>query len=305
MSGAGGVMQAAYHPAAGHPEKAEVQFTAAKTKTPARNSAAENTNESQDLERKRDEAQAKRDAAQKKLNVDKAAAQETQKQLGQAYSRGDLKQAKYLEQRLKEEKKQIAKDQLVLDQTNAQLKLDTDKAAAQETQKQLGQAYSRGDLKQAKYLEQRLKEEKEQIAKDQAALDQANAKLAGKNVAQTYTVKQGDTLTAIAKRYGIPLSELYKANPQFDPKKANGKLSFARNGNKGWDPDFIKPGDKINIPAAANAKQPASGGQPARSGPQPVAYQPSSGGDAWTATEVGPSKDEAAIVPHWGVRKMV
>ena len=48
--------------------------------------------------------------------------------------------------------------------------------------------------------------------------------------AQTYTVVSGDTITKIAKRFGVTTAQLLGANPQI--KNANS----------------IKPGDKITIP---------------------------------------------------------
>ena len=45
-----------------------------------------------------------------------------------------------------------------------------------------------------------------------------------------YTVKPGDTLSAISVRFGISLKELIAANPQIK------------------NPDLIYPGNKINIP---------------------------------------------------------
>lgn len=50
---------------------------------------------------------------------------------------------------------------------------------------------------------------------------------------KTYTIKQGDTLWAIAQRFHISLDRLIKSNPQID------------------DPDLIHPGDRIKIPGAA------------------------------------------------------
>ena len=51
--------------------------------------------------------------------------------------------------------------------------------------------------------------------------------------ADTYTVKQGDTLSTIAKRLGVTLDELLAANPQIK------------------DPNKIGLGDQINIPTKA------------------------------------------------------
>ncbi|MDO4542026.1 MAG: SafA/ExsA family spore coat assembly protein [Bacillota bacterium] len=50
---------------------------------------------------------------------------------------------------------------------------------------------------------------------------------------QTYTVVKGDTLWLIAKKFGVTLEELIKANPQIK------------------DPNKIYPGNKINIPLPA------------------------------------------------------
>ncbi|KAI9828162.1 MAG: hypothetical protein M1832_003689 [Thelocarpon impressellum] len=47
---------------------------------------------------------------------------------------------------------------------------------------------------------------------------------------KTYTVVSGDTMTAIAARWGISLNCLIKANPQIT------------------DPNVIRPGDVLNIP---------------------------------------------------------
>lgn len=46
----------------------------------------------------------------------------------------------------------------------------------------------------------------------------------------TYIVQKGDTLSGIAKRFGVKLSDLIKANPQIK------------------DPDLIHPGEAIKIP---------------------------------------------------------
>lgn len=48
----------------------------------------------------------------------------------------------------------------------------------------------------------------------------------------TYTVKSGDTLWKISKRYRIGLTEIISANPQFE------------------NPDLIYPGNQVNVPNA-------------------------------------------------------
>ncbi|MDD2902008.1 MAG: TIGR02594 family protein [Syntrophales bacterium] len=49
----------------------------------------------------------------------------------------------------------------------------------------------------------------------------------------TYTLKQGDTLGALAQRFHISLDRLIESNPQID------------------DPDLVHPGDRINLPPDA------------------------------------------------------
>jgi LysM repeat protein len=58
----------------------------------------------------------------------------------------------------------------------------------------------------------------------------------------TYTVQEGDTLTAIAAMFGITLGELLDANPQIT------------------DPDVISVGQVINIPGAGEPPPPGPGG---------------------------------------------
>ncbi|SDP22371.1 spore coat assembly protein SafA/uncharacterized protein, YkwD family [Halobacillus aidingensis] len=52
----------------------------------------------------------------------------------------------------------------------------------------------------------------------------------------TYTVKSGDTLWKISKKYKIGLSEIINANPQFN------------------NPDLIYPGDRVTIPLKGDIK---------------------------------------------------
>nr|WP_237417176.1 SafA/ExsA family spore coat assembly protein [Halobacillus litoralis] len=52
----------------------------------------------------------------------------------------------------------------------------------------------------------------------------------------TYTVKSGDTLWKISKKYKIGLREIINANPQF------------------YNPDLIYPGDRVTIPLKGDIK---------------------------------------------------
>src|SRR5262245_11537839 len=100
---------------------------------------------------------------------------------------------------------------------------------------------------------------------------------------QTVTVTTDQTLSQIAREHHVSLAALLAANPQFDPKLLGrqGHRWFDPHGptDKGRDPDLIRPGDKIVIPAATatpandgpdNVKPPQ--GQAA--GPQQQAAEP-------------------------------
>ncbi|MDK2903500.1 MAG: hypothetical protein PWQ93_1419 [Clostridiales bacterium] len=69
------------------------------------------------------------------------------------------------------------------------------------------------------------------ITFDEHAPAIVNKSPSGTAQSDQYTVKKGDTMWGIARKYGVSLSALIKANPQIK------------------NPDLIYPGQKINIPA--------------------------------------------------------
>ncbi len=84
-----------------------------------------------------------------------------------------------------------------------------------------------------------------------AAMDSTGAGAGG----EVYTIKSGDTLTRIAHAHGVSLKALKAANPNVDP-------------------NHIKVGDKLNIPAKAEAAAPVAAApapEPAQVAPAPVA----------------------------------
>lgn len=79
---------------------------------------------------------------------------------------------------------------------------------------------------------------------------------------RSVAVRPGDTLWDVAKRHHVPLDWLFAANPQFDPEKADGVLSFDRSRRGKWDPDYLRPGDRIRVAAAHH--RPLTAHQPPR-----------------------------------------
>jgi uncharacterized YkwD family protein/spore coat assembly protein SafA len=59
-----------------------------------------------------------------------------------------------------------------------------------------------------------------------------------------YTVKEGDTLWVISKKYKVKLNEIIEANKQFK------------------NPDLIHPGDKVNVPLNGNKDKPTKPKEP-------------------------------------------
>ena len=65
---------------------------------------------------------------------------------------------------------------------------------------------------------------------DGNSLTGSSASSAGGTAARSYTVKRGDTLWGIARRYGVTLRSLIAANPQIK------------------NPNLIYPGNEVRIP---------------------------------------------------------
>ncbi|MDO5623482.1 MAG: LysM peptidoglycan-binding domain-containing protein [Pseudomonadota bacterium] len=70
---------------------------------------------------------------------------------------------------------------------------------------------------------------------------------------QEHVVRSGDTLSGIAQHHKVPLGDLLKANPQFDPNSVGSGIDFQRQAPGTWDADAIFPGDRIQLPRAAAA----------------------------------------------------
>jgi spore germination cell wall hydrolase CwlJ-like protein len=98
-----------------------------------------------------------------------------------------------------------------------------------------------------------------------------NVELAGASPSTNpVPVASGNTLSGIAHTNGVSMQALYEANPQFDPGRADGILNFDRSPQGGWDPDYIRPEDTIQvpketgqIPAETAAAPPPPNGEPA------------------------------------------
>ena len=90
----------------------------------------------------------------------------------------------------------------------------------------------------------------------QAGGDQLTIPSATPGYEQQYTVRSGDTLSAIAERHHLKLSELLAANPQFDPNSVGNGIDFQRGAPGTWDADAIFVGDQIQLPPSAQPPAP-------------------------------------------------
>jgi hypothetical protein len=83
----------------------------------------------------------------------------------------------------------------------------------------------------------------------QRAKQHAPAKQDPPRPRRTVQVKTGDTFGGIAATRHLPKRALYRTNPQFDPRREDGILNYDRGADGGWDPDYLRPGDRLRIPA--------------------------------------------------------
>ena len=90
-----------------------------------------------------------------------------------------------------------------------------------------------------------------------------------------YTVKQGDTLSAIGKRFGESWQAIYTANKTTieSTAKQHGKSGASGpDGSKGW---WIYPGEVLNL-VKPKAKTPAGAGATKKTNPAPVSHSTNS-----------------------------
>jgi hypothetical protein len=75
---------------------------------------------------------------------------------------------------------------------------------------------------------------------------------------KTHTVLPGECFSCIAHDNGMGRRQMYRANPQFDPRREDG-VPHADRGRRGsWDPDYIRPGDKLRVPNSAKRAAPSA-----------------------------------------------
>jgi hypothetical protein len=87
---------------------------------------------------------------------------------------------------------------------------------------------------------------------------------------ESITIEDGDTLSEIAAKNDLSLEALLELNPQFDAALVDGKLDTQRNGNSGWDPDFIRAGETIMLRASAGTDAQGTQGTPGNAQPASV-----------------------------------
>src|SRR5215468_5222094 len=128
----------------------------------------------------------------------------------------------------------------------------------------------------------------------QAARDGCGARdgRAANDNTNAVTVKRGDTLSGIARQHGVSMADLYRANPQFNPNRQDGVVESDRGRRGGWDPDYVRPGDRIRLHARPQPHPPS--GHPRHPPPEVC---PPGGPNTRTPTPNGPNASGTPSVP--------
>jgi hypothetical protein len=113
-------------------------------------------------------------------------------------------------------------------------------------------------------------------------------------------VNPGDTLTGIAHKHGATMKGVYGANPQFDPHRQDGIPHFDRSPHGGWDPDYLRPGDRIRLhPLRPSHTAGRTGAKPS---PNPPAAPgaPAGLGTGRPPSDTNPVSPAASTIPGAG-----
>ncbi len=96
------------------------------------------------------------------------------------------------------------------------------------------------------------------------------------------TVGPDETLTQIAGRIGMTLEEFIGLQPQFDIGKVDGTVDPTRNGNGGWDPDFVRAGDVFLLNGGGSSSPDGTSGTEGASGSEGAGSTAASSGNEGT-----------------------
>src|SRR5262245_56194879 len=111
-----------------------------------------------------------------------------------------------------------------------------------------------------------LRDAKAQADEQHHNAETRNAKIAAD--AKIVVAKRGDTLLGIARQHGVPIKELYDANPRYDQRGQDGLVETDRGRQRGWDPDYLRPGDRVRLPLIRlPLRGPQGGGDKSPKGP--------------------------------------